>query len=549
MTRHAAHPVETFDYVVIGAGAAGAIIASRLAKRHDATVCLLEAGGSDRSMLLQLPAGFHKVMFSPKYTWPFTTRPSEHTNNRAIPIPQGRTLGGSTAIGGQIYNRGQREDYDEWAALGNEGWSYEEVLPYFKRSERFIDGLSSDSAWHGLEGEMPVTSLDWLHPLCEAFISGAESLGIPRNHDYNGETQKGVGYFQRTIDNGLRVSTASAFLTDLKEQGNLSIRTNATASTLVIKRKRVIGAYYFLGKNRQHQHEVHARREVILCCGAINTPKLLQLSGIGPGSLLQQRGIPVYHALAGIGEHLSDHFSVRCVARVHNTLTINDLYRLPHLAGQAWRWLRDRPSILSLNSSLVYVFWKSEPSLSRADLQGVFAPAGYRDGQLGRLSKQSGMTCGFLQQRPWSKGHVRVSSRDPFDAPEVQPNYISDERDCQITIRGVQLARRLLQTDALQPYLLSEDLPGEDVRSDDEILAFVRQYGSSSYNLNGTARMGRADDPLAVVDSRLRVIGLRGLRIADASVMPSIPSANIGAATMMIAEKAVDMIAADHDHR
>lgn len=546
MTQNAPHPVETFDYVVIGAGAAGAIIASRLAQRHDATVCLLEAGVPDRSVFLHLPAGFHKTMFNPRYTWPFTTKPAEYTNNRAIPVPQGRTLGGSTSISGQIYNRGQHEDYDHWAELGNPGWSYDEVLPYFKRSERFIGGISSDGTWHGTDGEMPVTSLDWIHPLCEAFIAGAESLGIPRNHDYNGASQKGVGYFQRNIDNGFRISTASAFLRGMQDHGNLSIRTNAFATQLVIKRKRVIGTHYSLGKDLRHQHEVHARREVIVCCGAVNTPKLLQLSGIGPGSLLQQRGIPVHHALAGIGEHLSDHFSVRCVARVQNILTINDLYRLPRLAGQAWRWLRDRPNILSLNPSLVHVFWKSDPTLSRGDLQGVFAPASYQEGYVGRLDKFSGMTCGFLQQRPWSRGHVRVRSRDPFDDPEIQPNYLSDERDCQITIKGVKLARRLLTTEALQPYLVNEELPGDEAQSDDEILDFIRQYGVSSYSLNGTARMGQADDPLAVVDSRLRIIGLRGIRIADSSVMPSIPSANICAATMMIAEKAVDMIIADH---
>lgn len=542
MTSASQHDAETFDYVVIGAGAAGAIVAARLAERADVTVCLLEAGPPDRHPYLHLPAGFIKMLFNPRYTWPFATEASEHTHGRRIPIPQGRTLGGSTSINGLVYNRGQREDYDGWAALGNPGWAYDDVLPYFKRSERRIGATADDAAWRGQDGPLPVSDLAWRHPLCEAFIAGAQAQGIPLNPDYNGASQEGVGYFQRTIHDGWRMSTARTFLRGARQRANLAIRTHAQATELMLEGKRVVGVRYCHAGDRLRPREVRARREVIVSCGPINTAKLLQLSGIGPGSLLQQRGIPVRHALNGIGENLSDHFSVRCVARVHDVVTINELARLPRLIGQAWRWLRGQPNILAVSPSLVHVFWKSDEALERADLQGVFAPASYREGYVGMLDRYPGMTCGFWQHRPWSTGHVRIRSRDPFEAPEIQPNYLADERDRAVLIAGVKLARRLLRSAPLAPYVTNESLPGKHVESDADLLDFIHRYGVSSYHLNGTARMGPADDPQAVVDAELCVIGLKGLRIADASVMPRIPSANICAATMMIGEKAADLI-------
>lgn len=530
---------ETFDYVIVGAGAAGAILAHRLSEDRQTTVCLLEAGGSDWHPWLHIPAGFIKVLFNPAYTWQFSSEPHEQTSGRRVPLPQGRVLGGSSAINGLVYNRGQREDYDEWAALGNRGWSYAEVLPYFRRTERREAG---DVRYRGRDGLLPVSDIDWHHPVNEAFIAGAQGLGIPCNADYNGATQAGVGYFQRTIDKGWRMSTARTFLRPAQSRSNLEIRTHAQATRIVMEGRRAVGVRYARGQHHSIFREVRARREVIVCAGAINTPRLLQLSGIGDAGHLQTLGVRVEHHLPGVGQNLSDHFSVRLVARAKNVRTMNEMARGIGLAAQVARWLVGKPSILALSPSLVHFFWKSRAELARPDLQGVFSPASYREGYVGMLDNYPGMTCGVWQHRPDSRGHVYIRSADPFASPLVQPNYLTDERDRKTLIDGVRLARQLLQTPELARYVESETMPGNGKTSDDELLAFIRQYGVSSYHLNGTARMGKADDKMAVVDEQLRVQGLQGLRIADSSVMPTIPSANICAATMMIAEKAADMI-------
>lgn len=532
---------ETFDYVIVGAGAAGAILAHRLSEDRQATVCLLEAGGSDWHPWLHIPAGFIKVLFNPTFTWQFASEPHEQTLGRSVPLPQGRVLGGSSSINGLVYNRGQREDYDGWSALGNHGWSYAEVLPYFRRSERRTQG---DATYRGRDGLLPVSDIDWHHPINEAFIAGAQGMGLPRNPDYNGATQAGVGYFQRTIDQGWRMSTSRTFLKPAQGRPNLEVRTNARATQIVLAGRRAVGIRYCRSQSSEVVHEVRARREVIICAGAINTPRLLQLSGIGDAEALQARGVRVTHHLPGVGQNLSDHFSIRLVARAKNVRTMNEMARGFGLAAQIARWLLGKPSILALSPSLVHFFWQSREGLSRPDLQGVFSPASYREGYVGMLDTYPGMTCGVWQHRPDSRGHVQIRSADPFEAPQVQPNYLSDERDRHTLINGVRLARRLLQTPQLASYVETESMPGSDKSSDEALLAFIRQYGVSSYHLNGTARMGRVDDKMSVVDEQLRVQGLQGLRIADSSVMPAIPSANICAATMMIAEKASDMIRA-----
>ena len=530
---------EVFDYVIVGAGAAGAILAHRLSEDRQATVCLLEAGSSDWHPWLNIPAGFTKVMFDSRFTWQFSSEPHPETLGRRVPLPQGRTLGGSSAINGLVHNRGQREDYDDWAALGNRGWSYAEVLPYFKRTEKRAQG---DAAYRGRDGQLPVTDTDWMHPLNEAFIAGAAELGIPRNPDYNGAAQAGAGYFQRTIDQGWRMSSSRSFLRPALDRPNLDVRTQAMATRILIEGRRAVGVDYVRGQQRGLNRQVRARREVIVCAGAINTPKLLQLSGIGDAELLQQTGLRVARHLPGVGRNLADHFSVRLVARAKNVRTMNEMARGLGLAGQVARWLVGKPSILALSPSQVHWFWQSREGLARPDLQGVFAPASYREGYVGQLDTYPGMTCGVWQHRPDSRGTVQLRSTDPFEHPLVQPNYLTDERDQQTLIRGVRLARKLLQTAALAPYVVSETMPGSDKTSDEELLAFIRRYGVSSYHLNGTARMGAMQDALAVVDDELRVHGLDGLRIADSSVMPTMPSANICAATMMIAEKAADLI-------
>lgn len=530
---------ERFDYVIVGAGAAGAILANRLCADGKTTVCLLEAGPPDWHPFLHIPAGFIKMLFNPGFTWPFQTEATAWTNGRRIPVPQGRTLGGSSAINGLVYNRGLAADYDHWARLGNTGWSYAEVLPYFKRTERRAGG---DDAYRGRSGELPVTDNDWTHRLCEAFIEGAVSLGIPRNADYNGATQAGVGYFQRTIDRGWRMSSASAFLRPVRGRANLVIRTLAQATRILVEQQRSRGVEYIVKGQAGAPRRVDANREVIVCCGAINTPKLLQLSGIGNAQHLQSLGIPVVQHLPGVGANLSDHYSVRLVARVRGIRTMNEYATGPALALQIARWALERPSIMALTPSLVHYFWTSRAGLHAPDLQGVFAPASYREGYVGMLDKFPGITAGVWQHRPQSRGHVRLQSRDARADPLIQPNYLEHENDRLVLVDGIRLARRLLQTGALKPYVDSETLPGPRLTSDDELLDFAKRYGVSSYHLNGTARMGPRSNPMAVVDPQLRVHGVARLRVADSAVMPTIPSANICAATMMIGEYAADLL-------
>jgi choline dehydrogenase len=538
MTISSAH--DSFDYIIIGAGAAGAILANRLTEDGVTTVCLLEAGPPDTHPLLHIPAGYIKSVFNPKLSWQFSSEPHPITANRRIPLPQGRTLGGSTSINGLVYNRGQREDFDKWAAMGGRGWSYDEVLPYFKRNEMRLG--EADPKFRGKHGPVPVSNIEWIHPICEKFMEGAQALGLPRNPDYNGASQFGVGYFQRTIAGRWRMSTARTYLKPVKHRSQLEIRTNSQATKILLDGKRAIGVQYRSGQQPSALKEVRARREVIVSSGALNTPKLLLLSGIGPASALQEQGIPVVHDLPGVGENLSDHYSIRLAMKVKNSLTINELSTGPRLLGQIAQWILGQPSILTLSPSLVHWFAHSQSGLTRPDLQGVFSPASYREGYVGRLDTYPGMTCGVWAHRPYSRGTVRLASTDPFADPIVQPNYLSDERDQATLLAGMRLARKLLNTSALSHYTVSETLPGVQIERNDEMLDFAKRFGVSSYHVNGTARMGLSTDRLAVVDDQLKVHGIAALRIVDASVMPTIPSANTSAATMMIAEKAADMI-------
>lgn len=536
---HNDNAADQFDYVIVGSGAAGAILANRLTEDGKATVCLLESGPADWHPYLHIPAGFIKAVFNPAFAWQFHSEPNELTKGRRIPLPQGRVLGGSTSINGLIYNRGQRGDYDHWAALGNRGWSYAEILPYFRKTERWAGG---DDRFRGRSGELLLSDIEWKHPIMDAFIAGAIGMGIPRNADYNGEAQEGVGFFQRTIHGRWRMSTATTFLRPAKSRSNLDIRTNAQATTILFDGKRATGVRYLRNREKGAARDVRARRELILCCGAFNTPKLLQLSGIGPGGFLQEIGVPVVHDLPGVGENLSDHFSVRVVARAKNIRTLNEIATGAGLVGQIARWVLGMPSVLALSPSLVYFFWKSRDGLPAPDLQGVFTPASYKEGYVGMLDNYPGMTCGVWRHRPDSRGYVRLRSGDVFEDPVIQPNYLQDPRDQQGLLAGIHLARRLLRTPELAQFVDSETLPGSATTSDADLLEFARRYGVSSYHPNGTAHMGPASDPTAVVDDQLRIYGLEGIRIADSSVIPSIPSANICAATMMIGEKAADMI-------
>jgi choline dehydrogenase len=527
---------DSFDYVVVGAGSAGSLLAARLAEGGKHTVCVLEAGPPDRSPFIHIPAGYIKTLYNPAYTWQFKTEPVPGADGRRFATTQGRTLGGSGSINGLVYNRGQAADFDHWAQIGNRGWGYADVLPYFQRTERRLGG---DDAYRGRAGNFPVSDLNWHHPICEAFVKGATGLGISLNPDYNGATQAGVGTFQRAIHRGRRVSTARAFLLPAMAEGGIDIRTDAQAVAVTFEGNRATGVRYRQGGA---DRTVTACREVILTSGAINSPALLQRSGVGPGALLSGLGIPLVHDLAGVGENLRDHYAVRMVARAKG-LTINNYARPPRLWAEIAKWAVGRPSILALSPSLIHVFWKSDVALDSPDLQFTFTPASYKAGGIaGMLDSFPGMTCGAWQQRPESLGYVRIRSADPFDHPEIQPNYLAHENDRRILLAGIKLARRLMSTPELAPFYDREELPGASAQTDDELMHWARQQGSTVFHLIGACRMGPATDPTAVVDDQLRVRGIDGLRVADSSIMPSMPSANTNASTLMIAEKAADMI-------
>jgi choline dehydrogenase len=531
---------DTFDYVIVGSGAAGSVLCNRLTEDPNVTVCVLESGPPDRHPYIHIPAGFIKMLFNPTYTWQFQTEPGEGINGRRIPTTQGRTLGGSSSINGMIYNRGQREDFDNWAQRGNRGWGYVDILPYFKRGERRL-GVGDDRI-HGREGSLPVTDNDWDHPAMEAFIRGAGELGMPRCVDYNsGDNQMGVGYFQRLIHKGLRRSAARVFLHPAKATGRLDVRTGARAAQILFDGTRATGVRYANDRNGSERHEVFARKEVIVSSGTANTAKLLQMSGVGPAWLLQDIGVPVIADLP-VGENFRDHYSARIVAKVKNVRTINEMATGVGLMGQIARWLVGKPSILAVSPSILHWFWKTADTMRQPDIQGVFSPASYKQGFVGLLDDYPGMTCGVWQHRPESTGYVRARGVDPFVDPIIQPNYLKDTLDQRVLVQGMHWARKLLHTNALAPFFDADALPGPDVHTDEEWLDYARQYGSTAYHLIGTARMGPVTDRTSVVDDTLRIHGLQSIRVVDASIMPNMPSANTYSSTMMIAEKASDMI-------
>jgi choline dehydrogenase len=532
--------METFDYVIVGAGSAGSVLTNRLSEDADTSICVLEAGPRDWHPYIHLPAGFIKTFHMKSVNWAYQQEPGPWTGGRSIYAPRGKTLGGSSSINGHIYNRGQRQDFDTWAQLGNRGWGYSDVLPYFKRMER-REG-EGDDAYRGRDGSLTVTTMEWKDRLCEAFMAGAMSLGIPRNHDYNGAIQEGVSYAQRTIKNGLRVSAATAFLHPARKRANVHVRTHAHATNIIFEGKRAVGVRYLKGGRGGTPVEVRANKEVILAGGTYNSPQLLQLSGVGSPELLQSLGIEVRHALSGVGEGLQDHYAPRTVARVKNIRTINELRQGWHLWVEALKWATTRQGLLSLSPTMVYCFWHSGETTESSDLQLTFTPASYKEGVQGQLEDEPGMTVASWQQRPESRGYVRARSADPFDAPIIQTNYLTAELDRRVIVAGMKLARRLLRSSPLSPYYAYEDFPGPGVETDDEFLMAATQRGTTTFHPGCTCRMGPADSTWAVVDDQLRVHGLDGLRVIDASIMPRMISANLNASTMMIADKASDLI-------
>jgi choline dehydrogenase len=532
-----------FDFIIVGAGMAGCILANRLSESGRFQVCLLEAGPPDHHPYIHIPAGFIKVGYNPRYTWPFKTEPDAATLGREVVAQLGRTLGGSSAVNGFNYVRGQAQDYDDWAAQGATGWSYDEVLPYFKRSERRL--ALCDVNYRGLEGELPITDCDWRHPLCDAFIAGAASLGIPSGKDYNAAKQEGAGYYQRWIHRGWRVSAAKAFLRPAKGRSNLRVICRAQVSRLVMEGTRVTGVEY-AAEPGGPLRRLQASREVVVAAGAINSPKLLNLSGLGDAQRLQDLGIAVQQHLPGVGEGLQDHMMLRSIVRVQNAPTLNTTARGWRLWGQVARWLVRKPSILAISPSVAYAFSSAQAPGARADFQFHFSPGSYASGIAGQLDGFPGMTLGFYQLRPQSQGHVRLASAHAWDSPVIQPHYLHHDADQRLVVEGLRQARRLLHSAALAPYVARDEAPSAQLQSDEELLQFARERGSTAWHFMGTCRMGAAGNGQSVVDPQLRVHGMAGLRVADASVMPAMPSGNTGAPTMMIAEKAADLLLAAH---
>ncbi len=525
-----------FDYVIIGAGSAGCVLARRLIDAGN-SVCLLEAGPKDRSIWIHLPIGYGKTMWHKRLNWRFETEPDPGMNGRRLYWPRGKTLGGSSAINGLIYIRGQREDYDGWATAGNPGWSFSEVLPYFVKSEKNERGPDN---FHGASGPLFVSDIGAKDELIEALVAGAQELGIPKNADFNGKAQEGAGYYQLNTRRGLRCSTAVGYLRPIARHPNLSVRTGALANRILFDGRRATGVSYLRQGSIQ---EVKARREIILSAGAIQSPQLLQLSGIGPAELLADKGIPLIHASREVGENLQDHLQFRLIYRCSKPITTND--QLRSLAGRArigLQWLLSRSGPLAVGINQGGIFARALPESERPDVQFHCATLS-ADMAGGKVHEFSGFTLSVCQLRPQSRGFVRLRSRDAAEPPAMQPRYLSTELDRRTAVAAIKLARHLAATDAVRPYVAEEIKPGRGIVTDDELLEFARETGATIFHPSGTCRMG--SDARAVVDPRLRVKGAQNLRVVDASIMPTLVSGNTNAGVVMIAEKASDMILED----
>ncbi|MEC8202662.1 MAG: GMC family oxidoreductase N-terminal domain-containing protein, partial [Pseudomonadota bacterium] len=459
--------MDEFDYIVVGSGSAGGTVAARLSEDPNLTVCVLEAGGRDWNPFIHIPAGFMKTLVDPSVNWLYESEGSAGTAGRRIHAPRGKTMGGSSSINGNIYSRGQRMDFDGWAQRGNRGWGYADVLPYFKRSERRIG--EGDETFRGRNGNLIITDIDYRHPLADDFIKGAVNYGIPLNDDYNGAVQEGISYTQRTIFKGRRVSSARAFLRPALKRPNIELRTKAHATKILFDGKRATGIQYRRGGQSV---EIRARREIVLSGGSVNSPQLLQLSGVGPAGLLKDIGVPVHHELVGVGENLRDHFVLRMVARIKTMKTINQRVKGLPLMSEAIKYFTGQPSVLGLSPTLVYIFWKSDPALDNGDLQISFTPASYKEGVQSQLDDYPGVTVAPWVQRPESIGYIRAKSADPFEAPAIQPNYFSHETDRRLSLAGMRIARDLMQTPEFAPHVEREELPGPDVNTEDEMLDY-----------------------------------------------------------------------------
>jgi choline dehydrogenase len=526
-----------FDYVIVGAGSAGCVLANRLSADGKNSVLLLEAGPKDTNLWIHVPLGYGKLFKEKTVNWMYQTEPEPELGGRQVFQPRGKVLGGSSSINGLLYVRGQHEDYDRWRQRGNSGWGYDDVLPYFKKAEDQTRGADD---FHGSGGPLPVSNLGHPDPISAAFIEAAVEAGIPRNPDFNGASQEGAGFFQTTTKGGRRASAAVSYLRPARHRGNLHVETSALAEKILFEGRRTVGVQYRQGGDSR---VVRARREVLVSGGAFNSPQLLQLSGIGPAELLRQHGIEVVLDAQGVGHDLQDHMQVRVVMRCSKAITLNDIVNNPArkiLAGLRYAAFRTGPLTIAAGTS--GAFFKTNPRLATPDVQIHFLP--FSTDKMGeKLHPFSGFTASVCQLRPESRGSLRIRSADPAAPPEIRINYLASEVDRTTNVEGLKILRKILRAPALSPYVVEEVDPGAKVASDEALLAYCRARGSTIYHPTSTCRMG--NDPLAVVDQSLRVRGIDGLRVVDASVMPDLVSGNTNAPIIMIAEKASEMILQD----
>lgn len=526
-----------YDYIIVGAGSAGCVLANRLTSNGRHKVLLLEAGPPDRNPWIHVPLGYGKLFNDPKVNWLYETEPEPELNGRRIGQPRGKVLGGSSSINGLIYMRGQAADYDHWRQLGNTGWAYDDVLPYFKRAE---DQANGDNAWHGTGGPLAVSNPTFPHPLADAFINAGVETGLPRNDDFNGADQEGVGYFQTTSRNGVRCSAAKGYLKPARKRANLTIKTGALAHRVIFNDRRAIGVEYrHIGK----VETATANGEVLLSGGAINSPQILELSGIGYAQHLSKLGIPIVADRPHVGENLQDHLQVRMVMEATQPNTINNCYNnVFRRLGMGLEYAARRTGPLTISAGSAGAFFKTHPELATPDIQIHFVL--FSTAKMGaKLHDFSGYTASVCQLRPESRGSVHVTSSSPTQAPQIVGNYLTASLDRETNIAGLKQLRTILSARAMQDLTRREVMPGPEIASNDELLAYCRDQATTIYHPVSTCTMGTHET--AVVAPDLKVVGVDGLRVVDGSIMPRLVSGNTNAPVIMIAEKASDMILND----
>ena len=533
-----------YDYIIVGAGSAGCVLANRLTEDGGATVLVLEAGGRDTSPMIHAPVGYAKTLKDPKVNWLYATEVDPTSGDRPHVWPRGKVLGGSSSINGLLYVRGQAADYDNWAQAGCTGWSHADVLPYFRRAER--NERLGDDPLHGGDGPLNVSDITEHHPVSDAVIAAGVEAGLPFNDDVNGASQDGISYFQLTVKNGRRWSAAMAYLRPALGRANLTVVTNAHAEAVVIDGGRASGVRYRVDGAST---TATARREVIVAGGAVNSPQLLELSGIGDPAVLRAAGIAVRVAAPGVGANLQDHYVVSMQYRLKDCVSVNELSRGWRLVREAARYATRRKGLLTMSAAHVQAYVRTRPGLDGPDVQFHILPATvdvekFTTKQIWELEKLPGLTIAACQLRPESRGTIHVRSADPFAPPAIRPNYLADRLDQDTIVAGLRWGRTIAGQRALSPYMADELMPGAAVTADADLLAYARDAGTTIYHPVGTCAMGRTSDPNSVVDPELRVRGVEGLRVVDASVMPRLVSGNTNAPTIMIAEKASDLIRA-----